>query len=556
MRQKKSDCIVLAVLAVAAVIMLSAAWSISYKLGIYGPKLYDSEYISLVSGWYDENGKIDKLTEYKYDKSAVLYYDIINDSFDGKALFLSSKGSAVRISLDGEVLYSYAMELRWPDKLALGENTCIAKFPQECMGKTIKLELVSYYDNLSVPIIVLSDEENIVAGLFAEYSASFFMAFVIVLLAAMILLIYAVAKLKKIMISGKAILYLALFMILSAVWVITDSKICQLYFSNTIFIAHISFMSFYMFPVAFLLFFKEMYKDYEKKTNIFIYMFIISIAAIVAMYIFNIYSIMQSIWIIHLNIILAMVYIITVMVRQVMKKSEKISKIMLAGIGVLCVFSLLDIVRFYFHQYDRVFVKNSVGFNIGFIFMILMLIFATIEYYAGVIRNNIRSSVYKKMAYTDSMTRIGNRNAFKRYLIKMAEESAGVFSVGIAVLDLNNLKTVNDTFGHASGDLLIKGMADILRQITDIKTVLFRIGGDEFVCIMPDVSACYNAEEAIRRNIEIYNKTSEFKISAAIGYAYRDISGEDIHEKLVNVFKEADDKMYEDKRKFHEKNEC
>lgn len=93
-------------------------------------------------------------------------------------------------------------------------------------------------------------------------------------------------------------------------------------------------------------------------------------------------------------------------------------------------------------------------------------------------RNENEKTLFE-LSQIDKLTSFYNRNRFMQDVVEFEglQQSAGVI-----YLDINGLKEINDSFGHASGDKLIKECADIIRS-TCTSPYLYRIGGDEFVVI-------------------------------------------------------------------------
>jgi diguanylate cyclase (GGDEF)-like protein len=130
-------------------------------------------------------------------------------------------------------------------------------------------------------------------------------------------------------------------------------------------------------------------------------------------------------------------------------------------------------------------------------------------------------------ALTDALTGLYNRKELEQrtreldpYLQRKEESAEGGYSVSIAYLDLDNFKYCNDTFGHGYGDRLLKEAAALLRANTRAYDLLFRIGGDEFLIIMPetDSAEARRVVERVRGSFE----TAAFKetgVSVSIGLA-------------------------------------
>jgi diguanylate cyclase (GGDEF)-like protein len=121
--------------------------------------------------------------------------------------------------------------------------------------------------------------------------------------------------------------------------------------------------------------------------------------------------------------------------------------------------------------------------------------------------------------------------------------------VSVIIVDLNNLKPVNDVFGHHTGDKLIRRAAEVLTASVGLGFVVARIGGDEFIVIMP--GAKLNEAEALMERIEslvvMNNKYyREPELSLSLGAAVSE-PGLPL-EKVISL---ADKEMYKNKGLYH-----
>lgn len=146
----------------------------------------------------------------------------------------------------------------------------------------------------------------------------------------------------------------------------------------------------------------------------------------------------------------------------------------------------------------------------------------------------------KKKAFRDQLTGLYNRRAWDE-LINKAEERCKRYGHSAAVffIDLNNLKEVNDNFGHAAGDQLIKKAADILIDTTRGNDIVARLGGDEFVILSIENNKA-GAERLLKRLIANFEQQN---VSTAIGFSMRHPSS-----GLYFAAEQAGKKMYENKR--------
>jgi two-component system, cell cycle response regulator len=143
----------------------------------------------------------------------------------------------------------------------------------------------------------------------------------------------------------------------------------------------------------------------------------------------------------------------------------------------------------------------------------------------------------------DTLTDLYNRGYFEEEMARI--ERGRSFPVSILMADLDGLKRINDTHGHAIGDRLIMDAADILRRSVRSSDVVARLGGDEFALILPGTDALIAARVVVRiRGIEAeFNREPRgYQVSFSIGFA---TSEKD--EPLVETLKSADERMYRDK---------
>jgi len=151
-----------------------------------------------------------------------------------------------------------------------------------------------------------------------------------------------------------------------------------------------------------------------------------------------------------------------------------------------------------------------------------------------------RLDAAESAALSDALTGLGNRRAFDR-AVEREEARCARFGhlAGVMVLDLDGLKGVNDTWGHAAGDDLIRRAASAIRSTLRTADQAFRTGGDEFALLLPEVSED-GLEALCERLAEAFAADG---ISASIGSALRRPAG-----SLHAVAREADRRMYERKR--------
>lgn len=153
------------------------------------------------------------------------------------------------------------------------------------------------------------------------------------------------------------------------------------------------------------------------------------------------------------------------------------------------------------------------------------------------------------MAQHDTLTGLPNRTLFADRLQKALQYAVRhQKALALMLLDLNKFKPVNDTHGHAVGDLLLQQVAERLQQAIRTSDTVARIGGDEFIILLPQVDECHSAamvaekiSQSIALPFDIHGL--EIQISCSVGLACYPQDGET---DLV-LSKVADQRMYQQK---------
>ncbi|OON96395.1 MAG: hypothetical protein ATN32_00875 [Candidatus Epulonipiscium fishelsonii] len=158
-------------------------------------------------------------------------------------------------------------------------------------------------------------------------------------------------------------------------------------------------------------------------------------------------------------------------------------------------------------------------------------------------RKNEMIDKLEKMSYFDNLTQLKNRNAYLERHVYLKENIT--LKVGIAFVDINGLKLLNDTKGHIAGDKMIIEISTILYNIFGEN--VYRIGGDEFVILQNNV-----LEEKFIKSIEQvrYLIRKNPTLSASIGYIWTEVC-----DNIDDIIHQADELMYIEKQCYYKKKE-
>lgn len=164
----------------------------------------------------------------------------------------------------------------------------------------------------------------------------------------------------------------------------------------------------------------------------------------------------------------------------------------------------------------------------------------------GITRNVTDQKAYQNrieyLSYHDQLTGLYNRRYFEEELERLDVQRN--LPLCIIMADVNGLKLINDSFGHQAGDELLVKVGEVLKKACRADEIISRIGGDEFVILIPNMEDD-QAEDLIRRIITISEEeTVAFvNLSVSFGWEMKRNADEDIHE----IFNRAEDYMYKKK---------
>ena len=158
----------------------------------------------------------------------------------------------------------------------------------------------------------------------------------------------------------------------------------------------------------------------------------------------------------------------------------------------------------------------------------------------GVIRNmnaaKAKQQELEQLCQQDTLTGLYNRHAFDRLVIDI--QAGKTTKLGVIALDLNDLKRINDRFGHVAGDALLQQTAICLTRFSQDT---FRLGGDEFVIVCQD----YTEQDCLALIDALRNDFNRHELSVSLGFAYQAATT-----NLSVLLRKADQAMYQEKQAY------
>lgn len=462
-------------------------------------------------------------------------------------LSFSNQYSSCQVFVDGEKIYDYGDQITAPYGRMLGNISCNIPLKSQYSGKAISICLKEQYDfaGFNIEEILLGTGSEI-RFYYAKANAGVLAcALLMCILSAAMFTLYYVQKKKKFQYDYHLFLQLGIFAFIGAVWILTDSLLPQFIFDNTLLITVISFWSFMAMPVPVINIIRNLCHYGQKVLNIAEKMILLNMIVQTLLYILNIADFPQMLPVTHGILLFTLVCTVYALARDSRSKEGRFTNDILFGVLVLILFGLLALANFYVSGTSN---NNSLYYRWGIIIFVILLAMVNIKRMGVFLEEWEQNRVLSKLAFTDIMTKTRNRSAYERYADNKADVDAKKGNLSLILIDLNDLKKVNDTYGHNAGDQVLVKAARCVKEILGDLGEVYRIGGDEFVVIIEGKDVDGQAyREKLSEEIERRNQKAEHPFTLAFGFAS---AKEDDCENLKELQEKADLNMYMDKQNY------
>jgi diguanylate cyclase (GGDEF)-like protein/PAS domain S-box-containing protein len=452
------------------------------------------------------------------DSGAFCLFNTLPPSMpEGTVLALRSSHQSLDVIIDGIGIYSWELHNKALFMSSFGLSSYFIRIPASAAGKTIELNLQSGRQggNISVYSIMLGDGLTASVSLFTrslDVIAMFFVLAVLFILVSISVFIFR----KRIPGQYPAdALYLSVFILLSAIWLMTDSSLMLLLTSNVAITLYSSLFSLMLFPIPLLLFLRRFTHRGKIVINVLVMLFLLNFFVCLALHIAGAANLLQTLFVSHLLELAACISVLTVFSVEFARYNRRDMVEVLVGLGLFCLLSISSVIVRLVSGTP----ENNMLVHIGLAAFIVAL-------GIGVIRRSIheiaRSKSYEKLTLSipcgicriESFAtgRIIFANEFYYKMFGYTEDEArraGFHSADFSVLpeDLSAMRANNDKLAAAC----MTYFETEARHITkggEIIWILARCKVDktnsEITLVMIDITDRKRTEEMLRISEEEY----------------------------------------------------
>lgn len=503
----------------------------------------------LSDGWYtmenDERTAVSLPLERKSGsgEALILYNDSLTKSDAGRMITTRGAQYGLSVFLDGEQIYKYEDKAFPRNSQMKSKQDCDARIPVDFDGGKLKMVLdTPLRGEYRVPHVWIGTGSDVLFHHFQDAAATFAVAFIFIILA--VIAVGTAGYLHSKSIESRRFVDAALFLLVCSVWFMTDTSVMQRYGGNAANVCIISFYAFMLLSVPMLHLVKNTGGMQKYRTiDALIFAFYLNAIGQGVLNLCLGIDFVDMLVVTHVLLFIGVSAITILMTRESRCSADRDVRMVLTAFVTVGMSGVLALLLYWILEipyYGNI-------FQAGILIFVIMILFNIIMSMAENIHYRTEMMAYQRMLKEDWMTGLGNRQPFEEHLSELQKSKDLQGNPALIFLDLNQLKRINDEFGHAAGDEVIIGAAKCMSKVFGDDGKCYRIGGDEFGVILPEPKI--TAEEwfeKLEQEILQYNRGSRYRLS--IAYGWSDLKEEDGHRKTLSDWKyEADCRMYENK---------
>ncbi len=413
--------------------------------------------------------------------------------------------------------------------------------PEDAIGKTLRIEYVSKVDEFAGLIneVHLDRKSMILHDLFVSQSFGFAVFLLLALLGAIsIATSFALKNAQDL-----RLFYLGFMSITSGTWILAETRLLQFFVGNRFILGSLAYLMIPIIAFFFALYIKEAVITQTKSKQHLKYLSMLFLALVLINVTLQITGVMVYIDMMQYTlpiILVSAIYASYLIVLEISVHNNEEAERFVKYTIILLVSLILEIGSFFIQAFASI----STFFRIGVVIFFGMLAIDTFIYVRSNMRQRDETLLLEKLAYKDFLTGGFNRTAYERDVQAYLDNKK---SFRLILLDLNELKHINDTYGHNQGDEAIRLVFNAMVH-GFLQGTCYRIGGDEFAVLIEDVDS-NRFQHCIDNFQSFLNETTKnfyYPIYVAVG---SDVYHHGDWDNYSRFYHQVDQKMYINKKK-------
>lgn len=459
------------------------------------------------------------------------------------AVIFQSGHQNVEVYIEDALVFRLQKDLDSSVGKSPGHRWNTVSIPYESRGKEIRIELMPVYENKkgAIPDIYAGSQFLVYGRIISQNLMVVLLSLfaIIIGLAFMVFAVYSSHNSKR----DVSLFMMGQFALLIGVWKLSDSGILSLFFGHEVVVSYVPFLTLLLIVIPYTQYIRELFSTKNHKSwdvvcfvslGVFVFSLVVQVLGIA--------DLREVLWLNHLSMLFLICVTVPMLYLEVHKAGwNRKLKAMVICMGASLAGFVADIVIYYISGGVSV---TNLGMT-GFLVYITVLGFMSLQDAKQLMKIGLQAKHLEQMAYHDQLTGMYNRAA---YADDIGGESFASKNNAVIMLDLNNLKHCNDTYGHEKGDLYITSSANLIQQIFGSAGKCYRMGGDEFCVLINNHSEkeCEKMLQQLKKDTAEWNEThnEKFSIQIAAGYAFYDHT---LDYDIGDTLRRADKMMYREK---------
>lgn len=406
---------------------------------------------------------------------------------EGNVVELIGKYRSLTADLQGINFFASEMPHFMGIKTYAGRNLCFIPLNATCSGKvlTIRLSLQKNPYGSNISKVCISTISTYIDKNLAECMPTYLLSvllFICSLFSLNAFLFSYLYQKKRVSVDFDISVETFLVSLAIVVWIITNFDVLGVIVGNTAFVGILNYLAFTSMPVFFATFLRSINKKHEKKLRLMQIGAQANLIIQFFLFITGLADFTQLLFMTHIVDIVGVVLTVGVVFDfSSIKKYSLEQKVLCFGSAVFALFAIVSMLLFIF------------GNEMNYMFLITMGFFLLFGMHMGTSLLKLSVSLKEhqnlleseRNSYRDQLTNLGNRRLYYRKIAKL--EALGFEDdMNFIMIDVNGLKSINDSQGHDAGDELLVGTAVCMTESFPDAELICRMGGDEFFIIVKE----------------------------------------------------------------------
>lgn len=473
--------------------------------------------------------------------STVSLEQVLGPAFsESQSMLLRGSLQNIIVRLDDEIIYDRVFNDDGIIVMPYVSAWNIFSIPAGSEGKTLSIEIYSPFKGMAGQLGEIYYGQN--GLLLLHLQRTYGVGFMIAVLIFIIGLVLTVSPLVFHRLEYSETSAVGSFAMITSIYLISESRILDLLIGSQFILGSLAYITLALIPVPLLLYMREIANtNYKRVFSLLTIAHFVDVLIILVFQITGVAPFFETLILTHALLAITSFTSIYILFVESKRNKNRDARLLLQGLSIMVLFGLIELIYFYLFDYVQV----SSFLRTGVLLFVAILSIQSIQRIGKTRRRLFQSELYEKLAFTDQLTNAPNRMAFERDLYLLFQKPPSDY-IYVGFFDLNNLKSINDLYGHKFGDEAIIRSYAVIQELFSPHGRCYRIGGDEFACILKglDLSTIESMADKLNASVEAVNNELFYPFVIAQGYAELDRRRQTTVDELMH---EADQNMYKDK---------